>query len=154
MKKIIIGSVINLLLLSLGLTYAFSIIVTNPKGGFVIYMIVSLFTPIIGFLYNSITQRNYNIITSTIYTSLFTSLLVIFPIELFKHSERVFKAKEIVMNQYSNNNSNLTLNIDLSFDLANHITSTFIWILIATVIGFIVQKLRKVLNNTKRRSAI
>lgn len=143
MKSIIIGSILNVILISGGLVYAHSLAPSSAVMVFLVYVLVCFLSPVIGFVYNAATQKRFDILLSTIATSAVTSILIILPIEWFKHTDKVGQAKETVMgNTYGSQNSQLTLNIDLSFNVVNHITSGFFLILMASVIGFVFKKIR------------
>ncbi len=150
MKSIIINIFLNIILITLGVVLAYNVINTTPVVGFILFTLLTFVLPIIGFTCNSIFQKRFDILISNLYIVLGTAILSIIPIEIFKHTDKVFQAKEKINdNNYSGGNSTLSLDINLSFNIVDHIMSLFMWGLLASVIGVTISAIR---NKLKKRN--
>lgn len=141
MKSVVISVFINFILVSSVLYYIGEYLESSSEKILVLYVVSGILLPIVGIIFNTIFQKKLNIILSNIYISVISALTLVIPIELFKTLDKVVNAqKELNGKSFGDNDSAITLDIDLSFNLSSYIVVVFIWVLIGSILGGIVHK--------------
>lgn len=148
MKTVLISAVLNFILVSSVLYYIGVFLESSNEKILIFYVLSSMCLPIIGIFFNTIFQKKLNIILSNIYTSFISALFLILPIEFFKSLDKVVYAQKALNGKsLGDNGSTITLDIDLSFNLSNYIIVIFIWVLVGSILGAIVNKVKRNVNN-------
>lgn len=144
MKSVVISVFINFILVSSVLYYIGEYLESSSEKILVLYVVSGILLPIVGIIFNTIFQKKLNIILSNIYISVISALTLVIPIELFKTLDKVVNAqKELNGKSFGDNDSAITLDIDLSFNLSSYIVVVFIWVLIGSILGGIVHKVKR-----------
>ncbi|MDG4942829.1 hypothetical protein [Staphylococcus agnetis] len=144
MKTIITSVIINGLLVSFFLFYLAVYSQFNEFKILILYLFSSVLLPIVGIIFNTVLQKRINIVLSNAYVSLLSALVLILPVELFKNTSKLINAEKAFNGKaIDGNNSAITYDIDLSFNLSSYILVALFWILIGSVIGTFYKKVKK-----------
>ncbi|HEC2222273.1 TPA: hypothetical protein R1951_002471 [Staphylococcus delphini] len=144
MKTIIASAILNLLLVSGFLLFLDIFVETKNYIFLILYLLLSVFLPIIGIVMNTIFQKDIEIILSNIYVSFLSAFVLMLPIELFKKTDKIINAEKLLNGKsIDGSNSAITFDIDLSFNLSNYIIIALFWVLIGSLLGAIAKRVKK-----------
>ncbi|HEC2150859.1 TPA: hypothetical protein R1932_001362 [Staphylococcus delphini] len=144
MKTIIASAILNLLLVSGFLLFLDIFVETKNYIFLILYLLLSVFLPIIGIVMNTIFQKDIEIILSNIYVSFLSAFVLMLPIELFKKTDKIINAEKLLNGKsIDGSNSAITFDIDLSFNLSNYIIIALFWVLIGSLLGAIAKRIKK-----------